>query len=601
MSNKPSEKWLNLSLAAVLLLIVAGIFFTAASYRSTQKNALKRGQEQLVKVNDYATKILSLEIKSHANALATFAVDDFPDGAPLTFADPEKVRQALFSDDCPLEGIYLFDPNGNALAGLEEQNTMLSSQTVPPKSIQRDRYFDKALAGKVLQNGAEYFADDSSYINLYQPIKTENGVLRGLLVVPLDLQQLFRQEINGKNNDLHGYTMVKNAAMKVVIHPENEQLDLSIVEDRKKKYPELDYRDLEKVEHAQASRKEGVMSYNSYWWTSPERKQVLKISAFRWITIGKAHWVVASTADFNERSGIILQDLLINLGILAILLAVLLLTIINFRNYSKKNQAFLENQRLLERQKIQEEKHDLEKQMLQESKLETIGLLTTSIVHDMNNFLTPLLGNLQLLIDEHQGDPELVADLTEVYEAAQRGQKLSGNVLRFSKASAGKKETLTVEDVVAEAVETMKLLTPKSVHLAFEPHSAGTAAFEKEDLLVILYNLITNAYQAADKVAEITVTIAKASPELRKKFRKHSFVYRNKDFAMIQVQDNGPGIPKAIEKKIFTPFFTTRSENGGTGLGLFTVASIIKKNDWLLQLDSSKDGTTFTIVIPLSR
>ena len=111
--------------------------------------------------------------------------------------------------------------------------------------------------------------------------------------------------------------------------------------------------------------------------------------------------------------------------------------------------------------------------MMQKSQLETVGLLTTTIVHDMNNFLTPMIGNLQLLIEEYQSNEALVADLNEVYQAAQKGQNLSTNVLRFTKTGIKTKESLSIEEVVSEAIDTMRVLVPKESHIVLSSFFCG--------------------------------------------------------------------------------------------------------------------------------
>ena len=230
--------------------------------------------------------------------------------------------------------------------------------------------------------------------------------------------------------------------------------------------------------------------------------------------------------------------------------------------------------------------------------METIGLVTTGIVHDMNNFLTPLLGNIELLMTEYKDDPELFEDLKDMHFAAKKGQQLSQRILHFSKEQDQIKKVQSLTAAVTQAIAVMKILIPRSVTIKADIELAADALFQQDDVQVLLYNLITNAYQArAD--ATITVSLTTPSAAMQEKIANQAFIYQNKNLAMIQVSDNGPGIDQSIQDQIFTPFLTTRKEEGGTGLGLFVVSSIIKRNSWLLEVTSSTAGTCFSLIIPI--
>jgi signal transduction histidine kinase len=600
MYKKYSIKWLYLSFFIILLLSILGIIVTATSYRNTHQHSLEMGLTQLDKVNDYVIKILTLELDAQTDLLNDLGKQMATNQERTQLLDDNQILNKLF--DAPtsiIRKIYLLSPDGKFLDGRKQSKNGLTTLDYLPETYTKDSLFYRALQGEVLGSGKEYFDDHSSYINIYYPIVNDNQQIESILMVPINLNQFFNEKIAQKEDSLQGYTMVKNENMEVIMHPSTDQIGLSIVDGRKKEFPKLDYSDLEKLEQQQRTNDHGTVAYYSYWWTSKNLEKVLKMTAFQWITIGETRWIVASNADFREVSGLKLQESLIVIGLLAILLAIILSILINFRNYIRRNQAYQENQRLLAIQELQKEKHNVEKTLLQESKLETIGLLTTSIVHDMNNFLTPLIGNLQLLMDEHKDNPELIEDLKEIYQAAQKGQKLSKNVLRFSKVAPESKETLDIGSVVSDAISVMKLLLPNEDIINLEIKTTGPAIFEKDDLQGILYNLIINAFQAMGSSGKIIVSVEKCTESDIINFQNYHSIYRNNKFLLLKIQDTGPGIPKEIENKIFTPFFTTRTSDGGTGLGLFIVSSLIKKNNWLLKLETSPKGSIFSIAIPL--
>lgn len=584
--KKPSNKWLYIGIITVLCLTFLGIIYTMFSYYNTQKHALKMGQSQLTTINNSAVKILQLELTSYTLMLENNAID-------ILNRESNEVQQQVTTELSAAEGIYQIQPNDQFIKGRDFQKQSITDTTSLPEYLKADPLYSEALKGKIPKNGEAYFYKNKSYLNLYLPMFSSSQV-QSLIILPINLEKIYQANFQ-RNKQLNGYSMVKDQNMEIIMHPSSKQIGLSVVKDRKKKFPNLDYSDLQRLEKVQRTHQSGTLNYYSYWWTDNTPKKVLKMTAYRWITIGNAKWIIASVSDFNERNGTVLQENLIILALLTILLIVIILLGFNMHNYAKRNQIYLENIRLKERQVELKEKHSLEKNLLQESKLETVGLLTTTIVHDMNNFLTPMIGNLQLLIKEHKDNELLVADLNEVYHAAEMGQQLSSNVLRFSRVNSTQKKTLSIIKVIEEALNTMTILIPKNVSLTSDFQMDGVCYMEKDDLQIILYNLITNAYQACDKKAVIQVRTYAADKSQKKKLN-----YQEKNVLVLEIRDNGPGIPKEIEDKIFTPFFTTKPTDSGTGLGLFIVSSIIKKNDWVLEVESSTIGTVFQIALPIN-
>ena len=589
----PSKFWLYLSVVATLFITLIGLIFTFTSYKSAQRQAETVGLRQLETVNQAAIKLISRSIESYHMALANYA-DDHLEGAALADLQRPLTLPVINSANNAMVGLFLIDQQGQVIA--QNTATAVNKPEDPPvqELLFKDQSLGKVLAGRQVQNGQVYFDGKQAYLNVYQSLTLDDK--EAVLVMPLNLQRMYHHEFTTDRN-VSGYTMVKNADMRIVMHPSDEQIGFSIVESRKKEFPELDFTDLERLEQEQIDNEAGTSVYYSYWWNEETLQKVLKLAAYQWITIGDSRLIVASNADFLEQSGLFLQDNLILIGLLGLLFVIMILLTVLIKNYMKRNQAYVENQALKERQRLLKEKHEIEKNILQESKLETIGLLTTSIVHDLNNFLTPMIGHLQLLIEENQHDEVLVEDLQEVCKAAEKGKELSSNVLRFSKLESTDKTVQSIATTLTEAIDTMRALLPKAFSLTYDIQEVGYAVYEKIDLQVIIYNLLMNVYQAN---ADCSIRLSRTSTESATfLFRKQAFPVQQ-EFALIEIADNGPGIPEAIQEKIFIRFFTTKSATGGTGLGLFTVSSIVEKNDWLIDVTSTPKGTTFYIGIPLT-
>ncbi|OTN77528.1 hypothetical protein A5886_002628 [Enterococcus sp. 8G7_MSG3316] len=588
----PSKFWLYAIVCFTFCLTIAGVIFTYTSYHKAQDQAITMGKKQLRMINQSAIKLISHSIEAYQSALSMYVDDYIEDTNSLTLK-PAVLLPSLTNNKSAAVGLYLIDQEQHILSQVFFQDDTQSEQTALTKKIIDDIASNNVFADQDIQNGSVFFAGQESYLNLYSTFIFDDTPLT--LAMPIQLQTLYREDF-ANDSGLSGYTMVKDQAMEIVMHPSDEQIGLSIVDDRYDKFPNLDFTDLRRLENDQRQHEKGTAMYYSYWWNQDVPQKVLKLSAYEWFSVGNTRLIVASNSDYYERNGLLLQDSLILIGLLVFLLIIIVLLTFFIRNYIKRNRIFIEYKELQSRQQLLKEKHEIEKAMIQESKLETIGVLTTTIVHDMNNFLTPMIGHLQLLIDEHKDDPALVDDLHEVYHAAEKGKELSTNVLRFSKIDSHQKTKTSITETLQEAVTTIRRLLPKRISIDLDLREVGYGLFDAVDLQVIIYNLLMNVYQAN---ANCVIRLSHYTYLVNFQFSDIPHSMKNKRIALIEIADNGPGIPEAMQKKIFTRFFTTKSASGGTGLGLFTVASIVKKNDWLIELRSDSKGTTFYLGIPI--
>ena len=611
MENKPTTRIINIIMTGLFIIIAITLVTIAGSFYSVEENAKKSGQEQLMRTLNYVTNNLKLVIENRSLSLQQFSQEltsgDHPE-APLAEADKEAIIAAYlgaYADQTNLliqldrEGLFAeaWQFKDGALQELSEERA--------ESYLSADPSLESLLgSGSLVQNSSDYFLENQSFVNLYSPIVADDGQISGYFIAPLNLENMFKAEIFADTSDYSGYPLVKNADMEVVIHPVESQIGLDIISGRQEQFPDLDLSDLRRLEEAQLTQEEGTLSYYSYWWDEKNPTKVLKLGAFEWIDIGAAHWVVALNLDFYEHNRVPIQNNYILLSLLLLISAIILIFILLIRGYNKKNQAYEESQRLIEKQNFENERHRLEKRILKESKLEAIGLLTTTIVHDMNNFLTPILGNAQLLMDDYAENEELVSELKEIYLAAEKGKDLSTNVLRFSKVSEGQQDTAhDLSKVLKDTISKITILTPKSIKVESDIDSGILVeGFDKQDLQVVLYNLLTNAFQAIDtRPGNVTIRLKKADTACNTELQKRSIVTKGKEFAVLSITDDGPGIAEGLESNdLFDPFFTTKGVNG-SGLGLFVVSSIADKYDWQIRLDRAQKGLTVLVNIPLQK
>ena len=241
---------------------------------------------------------------------------------------------------------------------------------------------------------------------------------------------------------------------------------------------------------------------------------------------------------------------------------------------------------------------DLERQLLRTQKLESLGSLTAGIAHDFNNILGTIIPNAQLLLkQEDSGETHKRSRI--IFQMAQRAAMLTQQLLSYAVLSKRQPDVCNLNGLVLEARELLTSTTGPNITLTYDleaelPNVSGS----RNNFLQLLVNLIANARDALPEGGDIEITTRhiqiEASPETRHKLPAGRFV-------QLTVRDNGVGIPREIRPQIFRPFFTTKSNAPGSGLGLSIVQDIVKKHDGFITVRSeAQEGSTFRILLPVT-
>ncbi len=238
------------------------------------------------------------------------------------------------------------------------------------------------------------------------------------------------------------------------------------------------------------------------------------------------------------------------------------------------------------------EKQKIETELVRMEKLDSVGILAGGIAHDFNNILTVILGNVTLAKLFSKPGEKVHYRLGEAEKAVMRAQDLTRQLLTFARGGTPVKATASIQDIVRESCAFA--LTGSNVKFDAQiPDDLWNVEVDKGQISQVINNLIINAGQAMPNGGNIKIiacneVIPEGSPG-----RKSG------KFIKITIMDEGPGISKDHLHRIFDPYFTTKSE--GTGLGLATSYSIIKKHDGMIEVESRLGkGTTFNMYLPAS-
>ena len=221
-------------------------------------------------------------------------------------------------------------------------------------------------------------------------------------------------------------------------------------------------------------------------------------------------------------------------------------------------------------------------------RLETLGTLTSSIAHEFNNLLTPIMGYSLMGLEKLQPEEELYDDLLEIYQSSRKAKQIISRLSDLSRKNTDATfRQISPDELIQKTLDVVMPAKPKKVQVNLNLNCWDQRITANElQMSQLLINLILNGFQAMGDNAGV-LTIATSIDE--------SDMY-------IQVTDTGCGIPKDVQSKIFEPFFTTKETGKGTGLGLAIVAQVVEDHRGKIRVASTiGKGTTKTVRIPRNR
>jgi two-component system cell cycle sensor histidine kinase/response regulator CckA len=229
-----------------------------------------------------------------------------------------------------------------------------------------------------------------------------------------------------------------------------------------------------------------------------------------------------------------------------------------------------------------------QRELLTTQKLEAIGQLAGGVAHDFNNLLTVINGYARMLHRKGSADP---AKLDAILQAGERGQKLTKQLLVFSRKQITQFKPLNLNSLVLGFLDMLRPLIGADIELRtiLAPDLASVLA-DSGQMEQVIMNLVVNARDAMPEGGTITIETLNLSG--REATDESGTV-------ALSVTDTGVGMSMEVQNRIFEPFFTTKEVGRGTGLGLSTSCGIVARCKGQLLVDSTLGiGTTFTIQLP---
>ncbi|MFH1984321.1 MAG: PAS domain S-box protein [Pseudomonadota bacterium] len=245
------------------------------------------------------------------------------------------------------------------------------------------------------------------------------------------------------------------------------------------------------------------------------------------------------------------------------------------------------------------EMKNMEKRLLQAQKMESIGNLAGGIAHDFNNILFPIVGLSEMLMEDFAPGSVEYENTKEIFKAGRRGSDLVKQILAFSRQSDQKMIPVRIQHVLKEVIKLSRSTIPANINITQDiQHDCSMVLADPTQIHQIAMNLITNAYHAVETssgeisihLKEVILGVDELPPGALEPCR----------YAVLSVSDTGVGIAPPILEKIFEPYFTTKEQGKGTGLGLAVVYGIVKEHHGDIKVRSEfGKGSTFSVYLPM--
>ena len=238
-------------------------------------------------------------------------------------------------------------------------------------------------------------------------------------------------------------------------------------------------------------------------------------------------------------------------------------------------------------------------QLAQRNKMEAIGHLAGGVAHDFNNLLSAIsLRADDLLLRHPLGDPSY-DNLAEIRATVDRAAGVANQLLTYSRKATLRRESLDLGEVLSNLEVLLRRLLREDVRIELQTgRDLPRIRADKAQIENAVINLVVNAgdaVRASGGLVKVRAARVSAAAAIGLGYTGPA----GSDLALIEVADDGPGIPPHVIGNIFEPFFTTKPQGEGTGLGLATVYGIVKQSDgWIVALSPPGQGAIFRIFLP---
>ena len=247
----------------------------------------------------------------------------------------------------------------------------------------------------------------------------------------------------------------------------------------------------------------------------------------------------------------------------------------------------------------EKERINLENQLNQSQKLESIGRLAGGVAHDFNNLLTPIIGYAELVKYKLPEDSPEARKLDNILQASDKARILTQQLLSFGRKQILDMTVVNLNEVISSFYEILRRTIRENIDIQLSLSNDGYGIrADRNQLLQIIMNLTINGQDSITDKGVITIGTAPVT--LDDEYVKQDALVKAGRYLMLAVTDTGSGMDDETLSHVFEPFYTTKSRGEGTGLGLATVYGLVNQHGGYIRAFSELgQGTVFKLYFPI--
>lgn len=402
----------------------------------------------------------------------------------------------------------------------------------------------------------------------------------------MDLEGFYQRVAGDLTVGTQDRIMLLDAGGQTLLHRTMDGVQVDLVDDLKA--GDCDFSGLTYLMEHQEQAREGTAFYETNYCRSGET-YIARMAVLPATEETNGFFAVGVSVNYD---GVIGPLHLAAVRLLAyggmVVTGIVLLAVLSIRAGRRNERSLRELAVLRKKNQAMEELNRQTRELAHHQRLETIGTLTSSIAHEFNNLLTPIMGYSILALEKlPPEDTELYDSVLEIYNASRKAKTIISRLSDLSrKNSALSFQYVSPDELVRRVLEVAAPAQPPGVEVVLGLDCRHLWLHGNEtQLSQLLLNLVLNAFQAMEEDGgTLTVTTSADQSSIR-----------------LRVADTGPGIPPEVLPHIFEPFFTTKESGKGTGLGLAIVQQVVEEHRGRVEVEAAPEGgAAFTVTFPIT-
>lgn len=402
----------------------------------------------------------------------------------------------------------------------------------------------------------------------------------------MDLEGFYQRVAGDLTVGTQDRIMLLDAGGQTLLHRTMDGVQVDLVDDLKA--GDCDFSGLTYLMEHQEQAREGTAFYETNYCRSGET-YIARMAVLPATEETNGFFAVGVSVNYD---GVIGPLHLAAVRLLAyggmVVTGIVLLAVLSIRAGRRNERSLRELAVLRKKNQAMEELNRQTRELAHHQRLETIGTLTSSIAHEFNNLLTPIMGYSILALEKlPPEDTELYDSVLEIYNASRKAKTIISRLSDLSrKNSALSFQYVSPDELVRRVLEVAAPAQPPGVEVVSVLDCRHLWLHGNEtQLSQLLLNLVLNAFQAMEEDGgTLTVTTSADQSSIR-----------------LRVADTGPGIPPEVLPHIFEPFFTTKESGKGTGLGLAIVQQVVEEHRGRVEVEAAPEGgAAFTVTFPIT-